>query len=180
LACLPILLGQGDLAAQVETDVNIATGLDISSSVGRHEGWLERVGAARGLGLPRLRRGRPVGPPWPGWRRRCRLEQPAGMPACGRLEGRRHPRRRGSGRRHAGGEMPRIRNSISRSRSASPRPVHRYDRVDQGLLSQPPDSADRSRRPIMHRISEARCPKSFWLSASGASAGDADNRRTLS
>jgi hypothetical protein len=49
LVCLPILLVHSDLAAQVETDVNIATGLDISASVGRDEEWLERVGTARGL-----------------------------------------------------------------------------------------------------------------------------------
>jgi Ca-activated chloride channel homolog len=49
LVCLPILFMQGDLAAQVETDVNIATGLDISASVGRNEEWLERFGTARGL-----------------------------------------------------------------------------------------------------------------------------------
>jgi len=49
LVCLGALLVQGDLAAQVETDSNIATGLDISDSIGRHEEWLERVGTARGL-----------------------------------------------------------------------------------------------------------------------------------
>jgi hypothetical protein len=49
LVCLGALLVQGDLAAQVETDTNIATGLDISDSIGRHEEWLERVGTARGL-----------------------------------------------------------------------------------------------------------------------------------
>jgi hypothetical protein len=49
LVCLPILLVHSDLAAQVETDVNIATGLDISASVGRDEEWLERFGTARGL-----------------------------------------------------------------------------------------------------------------------------------
>jgi Protein of unknown function (DUF1194) len=49
LVCLPILLVHSDLAAQVETDANIATGLDISDSIGRHEEWLERVGTARGL-----------------------------------------------------------------------------------------------------------------------------------
>jgi hypothetical protein len=37
LVCLPILFVQGDLAAQLETDVNIATDLDISASVGRDE-----------------------------------------------------------------------------------------------------------------------------------------------
>ncbi len=49
LVCLPILLVQGDLAAQVETDANIATGLDVSASVGRDDEWLGRVGTARGL-----------------------------------------------------------------------------------------------------------------------------------
>jgi hypothetical protein len=49
LVCLPILLVHSDLVAQVATDVNIATGLDISASVGRDEEWLERVGTARGL-----------------------------------------------------------------------------------------------------------------------------------
>jgi hypothetical protein len=49
LACLPILLGQGDLAAQVETDVNIAKGLGIPASVGGDEEWLERFATARGL-----------------------------------------------------------------------------------------------------------------------------------
>ena len=49
LVCLGTLLVQGDLAAQIETDVNIATGLDVSDSIGRHEEWLERVGTARGL-----------------------------------------------------------------------------------------------------------------------------------
>jgi hypothetical protein len=43
------LLVQGDLAAQIETDVNIATGLDVSDSIDGHEEWLERVGTARGL-----------------------------------------------------------------------------------------------------------------------------------
>ena len=41
-------VGAGDLAAQVETDLNIATGLDITASVGRDEEWLERFGTARG------------------------------------------------------------------------------------------------------------------------------------
>jgi Ca-activated chloride channel homolog len=49
LVCLGTLLVQGDLAAQLETDTNIVTGLDISDSIGRHEEWLERVGTARGL-----------------------------------------------------------------------------------------------------------------------------------
>jgi hypothetical protein len=49
LVCLPILLVHSDLAAQVATDVNIATGLDISASVGRDEEWLERFGTASGL-----------------------------------------------------------------------------------------------------------------------------------
>jgi Ca-activated chloride channel homolog len=49
LLCLGTLLVQGDLAAQVATDVNIATGLDISASVGRDEEWLERFGTASGL-----------------------------------------------------------------------------------------------------------------------------------
>src|SRR5688572_9954769 len=49
LVCLGTLLVQGDLAAQVETDANIATGLDISDSIGPYEEWLERVGTARGL-----------------------------------------------------------------------------------------------------------------------------------
>jgi hypothetical protein len=49
LVCLGTLLVQGDLAAQIETDVNIATGLDVSDSIGGHEEWLERVGTARGL-----------------------------------------------------------------------------------------------------------------------------------
>jgi Ca-activated chloride channel family protein len=49
LVCLGALLVQGDLTAQVETDVNIATDLDVSASVGRDEEWLERVGTARGL-----------------------------------------------------------------------------------------------------------------------------------
>jgi hypothetical protein len=53
LVCLPILFVQGDLAAQLETDVNIATDLDISASVGRDEEWLERFGTAR-RGLPNL------------------------------------------------------------------------------------------------------------------------------
>jgi hypothetical protein len=49
LVCLGALLVQGDLTAQVETDVNIATDLDISASVGRGEEWLDRVGTAHGL-----------------------------------------------------------------------------------------------------------------------------------
>ena len=49
LVCLGILSVQGDLAAQVKTDLNIATGLDITASVGRDEEWLERFGTARGL-----------------------------------------------------------------------------------------------------------------------------------
>ena len=49
LVCLEILSVQGDLAAQVETDLNIATGLDITASVGHDEEWLERFGTARRL-----------------------------------------------------------------------------------------------------------------------------------
>jgi hypothetical protein len=49
LVCLEILSVQGDLAAQVETDANIATGLDILASAGRHEEWLERFATIRGL-----------------------------------------------------------------------------------------------------------------------------------
>jgi hypothetical protein len=69
LVCLPILFVQGDLAAQLETDVNIATDLDISASVGRDEEWLERFGTARGR-PPEPFQSRPAGPPWPGRRRR--------------------------------------------------------------------------------------------------------------
>ena len=54
LVCLPILFVQGDLAAQLETDVNIATDLDISASVGRDEEWLERFGRPPAGGLPNL------------------------------------------------------------------------------------------------------------------------------
>jgi|tagenome__1003787_1003787.scaffolds.fasta_scaffold20197179_1 hypothetical protein len=49
LVCLGILSVQGDLAAQVETDLNITTGLDITASVGHDEEWLERFGTPRGL-----------------------------------------------------------------------------------------------------------------------------------
>jgi Ca-activated chloride channel homolog len=49
LVCLPILLVHSGLAAQVATDLNIATGLDISASVGRDDEWLERVGTGRGI-----------------------------------------------------------------------------------------------------------------------------------
>jgi hypothetical protein len=49
LVWLPILLGYSDLAAQVETNANIAAGLDISDSIGPYEEWLERVGTAPGL-----------------------------------------------------------------------------------------------------------------------------------
>jgi hypothetical protein len=52
LVCLPILFVQGDLPAQVETDVNIATDLDISASVGRDEEW-QRLGTAHGAACGR-------------------------------------------------------------------------------------------------------------------------------
>ena len=47
VVCLGIC--QGDLAAQVETGVNIAKGPDIPASVGGDEEWLERFATARGL-----------------------------------------------------------------------------------------------------------------------------------
>src|SRR3954451_14811158 len=65
LVCLPILFVQGDLAAQLETDVNIATDLDISASVGRDEEWLERFGAVRPR-APEPFSNCPPGPPWAG------------------------------------------------------------------------------------------------------------------
>ena len=72
LVCLGILSVQGDLAAQVETDLNIATGLDITASVGRDSGW--SGSGPPWAGLANLRQVA-VGPPWPD--RRHRLTEAA-------------------------------------------------------------------------------------------------------